>query len=89
MELWVHRRPEDILFAREAAVLTRDCYVLTFLRRKKFLEEPNLTTWEWRRLHNEKLYALYSLPNIMQVNKKTEKGRACSTYGGDVLAGFL
>jgi hypothetical protein len=24
---------------------------------------------EWRRLHNEKLYALYALPNIIRVIK--------------------
>jgi hypothetical protein len=26
-------------------------------------------TWDWRRLHNEELYALYSSPNIIQVIK--------------------
>jgi hypothetical protein len=28
-------------------------------------------TAEWRRLHNEKLYALYSTPNIIRVIKST------------------
>jgi hypothetical protein len=38
-------------------------------------------TGQWRRLRNEKLCALYFLPNIFgdQI-KKTEMGRACSTY---------
>jgi len=26
-------------------------------------------TWEWRNLHNEKLYDLYSSPNIIRVIK--------------------
>ena len=26
-------------------------------------------TWEWRKLHNEELNDLYSLPNIVQVVK--------------------
>jgi hypothetical protein len=40
-------------------------------------------TGEWRRLHNEELYALYCSSNIVwgdQV-KKNEMGNACSTYG--------
>jgi len=38
---------------------------------------------EWRRLHNEELNDLYSLPNIVQVIKieKNEMGRACGAYG--------
>jgi len=41
-------------------------------------------TAEWRRLHNEELNDLYSLPNIVRVVKieTNEMGRACSTYGG-------
>jgi hypothetical protein len=35
-------------------------------------------TGDWRKLHNAELHHLYSSPNI-----KDEKGRACSTNGGD------
>jgi hypothetical protein len=40
-----------------------------------------MVTGEWRRLHKEELYALYSSRNIIRVIKKNEMGRACSTYG--------
>ena len=41
-------------------------------------------TGEWRRLHNQELYALYFSPDYSgdQV-KKTEMGRIYSTYGGE------
>ena len=40
-------------------------------------------TGEWRKLHNEELNDLYSLPNIVRVVKsKNEMGRACGAYGG-------
>ena len=32
-------------------------------------------TGEWKKLHNEKIYDLYSSPNIIRV--------ACNTYGGE------
>jgi hypothetical protein len=37
---------------------------------------------EWRRLHNEELYVLYSSPNVIQVIKiKNKMGEECGTYG--------
>jgi hypothetical protein len=39
-------------------------------------------TGEWRRLHNKKLNALDSSPNIIRVTKSRRKlGRVCSTNG--------
>ena len=39
-------------------------------------------TGEWRKLHNEELSDLYSLPNIVRVVKsKNEMGGACGAYG--------
>jgi hypothetical protein len=53
--------------------------------RRIFGRRRDKETREWRRLHNEELYALYFSPNIIQIDqiKKTEMGRACSAYGGD------
>ena len=40
-------------------------------------------TGEWRKLHNEELNNLYTLPNIVSGGKieTNEMGRACSAYG--------
>jgi hypothetical protein len=37
--------------------------------RRIFGPKRDEVTGEWRRLHNEELYALYSLPNIIRVTK--------------------
>jgi hypothetical protein len=48
--------------------------------RKVFGPKRNEVTGEWRKLHNEELNDLYSLPNI--VRETNEMGRACGAYGG-------
>jgi hypothetical protein len=39
-------------------------------------------TREWRKLHNEELNDLYSLPNVVRKIEKNEIGGACGAYGG-------
>jgi hypothetical protein len=41
-------------------------------------------TGEWRKLRNEELHDLYSLPQFCAGGKieTNEMGRACGTYGG-------
>jgi hypothetical protein len=39
-------------------------------------------TGEWRKLHNEQLNDLYSLPNIVRVVKSRRMRWACGAYGG-------
>ena len=52
--------------------------------RKIFGPKWDEVTWEWRRLHDEELCALYYSPNIIWVIKsKRQMGKACSTYGGE------
>ena len=46
-----------------------------------FFAKRDEGTREWRKLHNEELSDLYSLPNIVRV-VKNEMGRACGAYGG-------
>ena len=51
-------------------------------RRKELSKARNLeVTGEWRKLHNEKLYALYASTNIIRVIRFRRMRRACSTYG--------
>ena len=41
-------------------------------------------TGEWRKLHNEELSDLYSLPNIVWVVKSRRMmGGSCGAYGGE------
>jgi len=51
--------------------------------RRIFGPKRNEVTGEWRKLHNEELNDLYSLPDHSgdQI-KKNELGWACSTYRG-------
>jgi hypothetical protein len=39
-------------------------------------------TGEWRKLHNEELHDLYSLPSIIRIIED-EMGGVCSTNGGE------
>jgi hypothetical protein len=50
--------------------------------RRIFGPKRDEVTQEYRRLHKEELYALYSSPNVTRVIKKTEMGRTHGTYGG-------
>jgi hypothetical protein len=45
-------------------------------------------TGEWRKLHNEEISDLYCPQNIVGVIKSRRVEWACSTYGGEVHAGF-
>ena len=54
-----------------------------------FWPERDEVTGEWKRLHNEKLYTVYSLPNIIRVFKsRRQVGRACSKNGIEVYTWF-
>jgi hypothetical protein len=53
--------------------------------RRIFGQKRDEGTGGWRKLHNEDLHNLYSLPSrIRMINfKEDEMGRACSTNGGE------
>ena len=52
--------------------------------RRVFGPKRDEVTGEWRKLHNDELSDLYSLPNIVRVvkSRKNEMGGACGAYGG-------
>jgi hypothetical protein len=51
--------------------------------RRIFGPKRDEVTVEWRKLNNEELNGLYSLPNIVRVIKSRRlRWGACSTYGG-------
>jgi len=51
--------------------------------RRVFGPKRDKVTGEWRKLHNEELSNLYSLPNIVRVVKSRRMmGGACGAYGG-------
>jgi hypothetical protein len=52
--------------------LREECRLRVFenrVLRRIFAPNRDEVTGEWRRLHNKELYALYSSPNIIRVNK--------------------
>jgi len=51
--------------------------------RKVFGPKRDEETEEWRRLHNEELYNLYSSPTIIGMIKSRDMEWACSTCGGE------
>jgi len=55
------------------------------LLRKIYEPKWDDVTGEYRRLHKEELYALYSSPDSDQI-KKNEMGGSCGTYGGQEVA---
>ena len=54
------------------------------LLRRVFGPKRNEVTGEWRKLHNDELRELYSLPNILRVVKSRRMRwvGACDAYGG-------
>ena len=59
--------------------------------RRVFGPKRDEVTVEWRKLNNEELGDLYSLPNIVRLVKSRRKmGGACGAYGwrGEVCTGF-
>jgi hypothetical protein len=52
--------------------------------RRIFGWKKDEVTGEWRKLHNEELRDLYSLPSIIRIIKSRRMmGRACSTNRGE------
>ena len=52
--------------------------------RRVFGPKRDEVTGEWRKLHNEELNDMYSLPNIVRVvkSRENEMGGACGAFGG-------
>jgi hypothetical protein len=84
-----------VLYGCESWSLTlrEECRLRVFenrVLRRLFGHKRDEVTGEGRRLHNKELYAVYTSPNHhpgYQV-KKTEMGRTCGTYGGEMHTGF-
>jgi hypothetical protein len=59
------------------------------VQRRMFGPERDYGTGEWRRLHNEELYALYSSPNITRVIKSRERWAANVAGVGDMRSEYI
>jgi hypothetical protein len=76
-----------VLYGCESWSLTlrEECRLRVFeneVLRRIFGPKRDEVTGEWRRLHNEELFALYSTSYYSDDQiKKTQIARACSTYG--------
>ena len=56
--------------------------------RRVFGHKGGEVTGEWRKLHNDEHYELYSSPNVIWAIKKNEMGGTCSTYRREVHTGI-
>jgi len=55
--------------------------------RRIFRFQVDEVTWEWKKLHYEELFDLYSSPNVFSADQieKNEVGGTCSTCGGEEM----
>ena len=72
-------------FETLSLTLREECRLKVFenrMLRRIFGSKRDEVRGEWRRLHNEELYALFSSPNIIRaIQSRRQMGGACSMYG--------
>jgi hypothetical protein len=67
--------------------LREECRLRVFenrVLRRIFGPKRDEVTGDWKRLHNEELYALCSSANIIRVTISRQMGWLCSTYGEQI-----